>query len=169
MNAITLREPFATLIALGVKRFETRDARFRLSGAVAIHSGKSHSHVGLASEEPFRAHLKGYGIDKPFPFGQIIAVTRVVAVRPTSEYPPPTELERAFGDWSDGRVSVELNLRESFLDLPPIVVSGKQGIWYLPRSVVETMKSVSQLPQAATEHATTVTSATAPQTGADAT
>lgn len=40
MKAITIRQPWATLIALGEKHFETRSWQTKYRGKLAIHAGK---------------------------------------------------------------------------------------------------------------------------------
>lgn len=41
MKAITLHQPWATLIMVGLKRFETRGQRFTYKGPLAIHASRS--------------------------------------------------------------------------------------------------------------------------------
>lgn len=40
MKALTIHQPWASLIAYGFKRFETRGWRTNYRGLVAIHAGK---------------------------------------------------------------------------------------------------------------------------------
>ena len=41
MKAITLTQPWATLVAIGAKRIETRSWRTFYRGPLAIHAGKT--------------------------------------------------------------------------------------------------------------------------------
>lgn len=63
-TVLTLTQPYATLVALGAKQFETRDWGTRYRGALLIHAGKGLGPVGgqqglidLCLSEPFRSVL----------------------------------------------------------------------------------------------------------------
>lgn len=117
MKALTLTQPWATLVAIGAKRIETRSWRayegqsFRL----AIHAAKGfgdlggkRSYLDLCSEEPFKSILIGYMQSKCepnlltplspisdatylLPFGAIVATCDLVAVKRIDElWPFPT-------------------------------------------------------------------------------
>ena len=91
MKALTVMQPWAALIAVGAKRFETRswDAHYR--GPLAIHAGKKDG-TGLLSNEELSAAVKalkgtryevahdrlGGGFDYDFPYGAVIATAVLV-------------------------------------------------------------------------------------------
>lgn len=60
MKAITLLEPWASLIAVEVKKIETRSWSTKYRGPLAIHAGKSlkASHMNIAWHEPFFSALR---------------------------------------------------------------------------------------------------------------
>lgn len=137
MKTITLTQPWATLVAIGAKRFETRSWRTFHKGTLAIHAAKGFPEeaIVLCFEEPFASVLSGAGITKPgdLPRGVIVAVSDLNGCHPTDRCrcgivpPQPGTQEHAFGDYRPGRWFWELrNVRPV---LPPIPVKGAQGLW----------------------------------------
>lgn len=68
MKALTITQPYATLVAIGAKRIETRDWNTRHRGPLAIHSSKGFSGVGgkrafeaLCAQQPFASVLTEAG------------------------------------------------------------------------------------------------------------
>ena len=64
MKALTLTQPWATLVAMGAKRIETRSWTTNYRGPLAIHAGKGPSTIGWPQlnhicnhTEPFRSVL----------------------------------------------------------------------------------------------------------------
>lgn len=137
MKAITLWEPWATLVALEVKRWETRSWWTNYRGPLAIHAASKkrfHSHYMKAAQTNITApDLKIEDLS----FGQIVAVCELTAcIEMTHKMiMGMTETERMLGDWLEGSYAWALeNVRA--LD-KPITVLGKQGLWDLPSEIVE--------------------------------
>ena len=142
MQALTLTQPWASLAALGVKRFETRDWDCDGRGELAIHAGKNLAPVGgkrgflrTVHSQPFAEALFEAG---PFehamqlPFGAVVAVVDLVNTIKSTGGPPlgAPEWEESFGDFTAGRFLFELaNVRQ--LDRPG-PVRGHQKFWTLP-------------------------------------
>lgn len=89
MKALTLTQPYATLIAIGAKRIETRSWSTAYRGPLAIHAAKGlgpvGGKVGLMNHcrtEPFRSVLVGAGyLGTPaLPLGAIVAVCELKAI-----------------------------------------------------------------------------------------
>lgn len=86
MKAITLTQPWATLVAIGAKRIETRPWSTKYRGPLAIHAGKGIGPVGrrrdmisLCTSSPFAEALDAAGIwpfsaIDHFPYGKIVAI-----------------------------------------------------------------------------------------------
>lgn len=85
MKALSVRQPWATLIAIGAKRIETRSWRTRYRGPLAIDaSGRmSREDMFLCRQAPFRealasgGYLEGKGsASNPFglPLGAVVAL-----------------------------------------------------------------------------------------------
>jgi len=151
MKVLTVHQPWATLIACGAKRYETRSwapsAKALPTGSLlAIHASqqegtKGFDAMGRAAEAEASRLFDERGIDlgTPLPRGKVLCVCRVVGFFPTAplgglyvipntdavSYPayPETEL----GDFSPGRYAWELEVVE-VLD-PPIPARGRQGLW----------------------------------------
>ncbi len=139
MRCLTLWQPWATLVALGLKKLETRPNGFGYRGLVAIHSSKVSPKWAreLLLQEPFASALK----DCPtLPCGVVLAVSELVdditipewrgrpeRVRDGGVWFPPDEPERSFGDFTPGRHALVLsNTRAS---PTPIPARGMQGLW----------------------------------------
>lgn len=159
MKALTLTQPWATLVALGAKRVETRSWRTNYRGPVAIHAAKSTASIGgaiglhaLVSREPFRRYV----YDITLPRGSVVAVCELVDVVSTDErggtgawlkhvgagleegsekWRAVIRDEHGFGNYGRGRYAWLLaDVRP--LD-PPMPWPGRQGLWNLPDGVLE--------------------------------
>ncbi|KXG09931.1 hypothetical protein AT864_01491 [Anoxybacillus sp. P3H1B] len=64
MKAITIKQPWATLIALGEKKFETRSWKTNYRGKIAIHAGKTIDYEAFYESEIIRVMNK-HGIGNP--------------------------------------------------------------------------------------------------------
>lgn len=77
MKAITIRQPWATLLAIGTKRYEFRSWRTMVRGWIVIHAAKgvSDPECDLLTTEEIRA-LRAYGINdrSELPTGCLVAV-----------------------------------------------------------------------------------------------
>jgi hypothetical protein len=140
MKAITIHQPWASLIAIGAKHFETRSWHTEYRGNIAIHVGEKEMFPGnpalsaivntLAAAIP-----KDDNGNIPLPHGAIIAVAELVECYPTDglesvytkQYLKFQPNELIFGDHTPGRYAWELaNVRA----LPePIPCRGRQGLW----------------------------------------
>ena len=131
MKAISLWQPWATLIAIGAKTYETRSWSTDYRGPLLIHAAKNESELKVALEDEFFNVLSEAGYfegDKSLPLGAIVAyaelatVGRVELVRDTH-----AKNERAFGDYSDGRFAWKLvNVQRIE---PAVPARGAQGLF----------------------------------------
>lgn len=89
MKALTLTQPWATLIAIGAKRIETRSWWTGYRGPLAIHAAKGPSTIGwmqlqhmCRNVEPFAstlAHLiEGEHVAERLPLGCVVAIADLV-------------------------------------------------------------------------------------------
>ena len=107
MKAITLTQPWATLVAIGAKQIETRSWNTTYRGLLAIHAAKGFprdaQHICL--RVPFRDCLGNYGPHN-LPLGAIVAtceLVKVIRITPFHEHALPQEPEYSFGNYSTGR------------------------------------------------------------------
>lgn len=115
MKAITLHQPWATLVAFGFKTIETRTwapPSSLIGQRIAIHAA-------------------GAGrIRKMFhtlPLGAVVAVATLADVISTEAAIQRYPDQRPFGDYTPGRYAWLLENIEPFDR--PIAASGRQGIW----------------------------------------
>lgn len=93
-RVLTLTQPWATLVAIGAKRIETRSWATHYRGPLLIHAASGLGAVGgekglweLCNTEPFRAVLWNAGIRKSpgrdFPRGQVVVACELLDCVPT--------------------------------------------------------------------------------------
>ena len=142
MLAVSIWQPWASLIAIGVKRFETRSWPTRYRGPLLIHGSKrwddeqSEIHANAVISIDYACIVTREVLDafeKKPPLGAYLALVDLVECWPT--FSPEddsgriSELEREFGDWSHGRYAWQL---ENVIRFPhPIPGRGQQGL-YVP-------------------------------------
>jgi activating signal cointegrator 1 len=114
VKALTVRQPFAQAIALGIKRFETRSWDYGHRALLAIHAGKF-----SGDQACFRRHQEAFGSAgfpewDDLPKAAVIAVVEVAEVLETVELVfrgeitdkgrtlGVTPLEVALGNWEPG-------------------------------------------------------------------
>ncbi|UED70754.1 ASCH domain-containing protein [Brevibacillus sp. HD3.3A] len=146
MKALTIHQPWATLIALGEKRFETRGWATKYRGPIAIHAAKKVD-KDACDMEPIRSVLAkhGYTADN-LPTGAVVATAQLTGsymiydtidngihiVRcPNDEYDfTKVEFiwrpESVFGHFAAGRFAWEMtNVKQ----IDPVPAVGRQGLW----------------------------------------
>lgn len=132
MRCISLWQPWASAIALGVKRVETRHWSTDYRGPLAIHASKrwTREQIEFAQVERSLGRLPGR-----IPLGALIAVCDLVDVRPTLELKTQVSaIERIYGNYEPGRFGWVL---ENVRALPePIAFCGRQGFFNVPDELV---------------------------------
>lgn len=134
MKALTLTQPWASLVALDCKRMETRDWQTSYRGLLAIHAAKSYPEWVqrlLLFDEDFRDAIRRSGFTPAdftsLPLGAVVAVVRLVdCVRITRDNAPSAP-EHAFGDYTPGRFM--WRLRDTRRLPEPITARGYQQLW----------------------------------------
>ena len=124
MKAITIKQPYATLIAEGLKEYEFRTWKTKYRGEILIHAGKG---VDKAAMMRF-AHLK-----LEYPSGCIIAKATLADCVVIDETMKATLREKNFlvyqgttedADWHGYGFKME-----SVEKISPIPVDGKLSLW----------------------------------------
>ncbi len=137
-KALTVYQPWADLIAYGLKQYETRSWQTQYRGVLFIHAGKQ-----FGEEE--RAYAKRFAREYPetdavfsgnVPLGCIVAAVRLIACVPVETLRDTlSPMERAFGNYDDGRYAWQMQVIKR--PLVPIAAKGQQGVWewqYTPES-----------------------------------
>lgn len=151
MKALTLTQPWATLIATGAKRIETRGWGTNYRGLIAIHAAKGlapvHGKSGLrelCATEPFATALGDTDPDD-LPLGAIVTVVRLCDCVPADPKKSAavsarfrvSDDEQHFGFYGDDRWAWLLNphpqsqLENGFYGpfADPIPARGALGLW----------------------------------------
>jgi activating signal cointegrator 1 len=132
MRALSLTQPWASLVAIGAKTWETRSWQTAYRGPIAIHAAKTFPQDARQPclTEPFKRALITAGIRSlsDLPLGAVVATATLVdCVRTEVVRDMLTSDERAFGDYSDGRWAWKF---EDVERLPePIPAKGALGLW----------------------------------------
>lgn len=98
MKAISLHQPWASAVALGHKRIETRHWQPKFRGEIAIHAAKT-------IDKDFARVERTLGrLPEKIPLGAIVAVAQLVRVEPTVDLELSIgALERMYGNYAPGR------------------------------------------------------------------
>jgi hypothetical protein len=139
VNALTLWQPHATLMAIGAKKIETRswDLPARVAGAwVAIHAASFKSVPisvlrSVLADPAITTVLRSYAIDPAkLPYGAIVAVAHLTRALPTTSLVGKVSPQEAIlGDYSAGRFGWMTADVIPLLD--PVLCKGAQGLWPL--------------------------------------
>ena len=148
MKALTLWQPWATLVAMEVKKIETRGWTTKYRGEIAIHSAAKLPVKWLgvsAHTEPFRDELADVfgarrdrdwrtgrrvdGILRGLPFGKVLCIVNLYDVVPIDEMlrNELTDREMLFGNYEDGRYAWMLKMVDVFE--PGIPAKGNRMLW----------------------------------------
>lgn len=134
MKALTIWQPYASLIAVGAKKYETRSWRTDYRGLIAIHAalrpmGWIIEHTDEAVLQ-IAARIFGTEAMMDLPNGKIVAFGRLTdCLLMTPELiEGQTPQEIALGDWTSGRYAWRIEDVEA---VEPIDIKGKQGLWTL--------------------------------------
>lgn len=124
MKALTIHQPWASLIAYQFKRYETRSWSTDYRGALAIHAGKQ-------CDSDFWDYIEHeYDLSPIYdlPLGAVLCIARLVSIHYT-DYLRDTvsDFELDFGNFAPGRFAWELEVTEVFQS--PILARGQQGLW----------------------------------------
>ena len=139
LDALTMHQPWASAVALGVKEWETRFWRPSLKrrpGLLAIHAGK---YIDPFAEDPRVVEALGAS---PLPTGALIAVAWLDSsacfdawtVASPNRTSPIGERELIFGDFGHGRFAWRLKYVVQLE--APIPMRGYQGLWAVKDAAV---------------------------------
>jgi activating signal cointegrator 1 len=147
VKALTLWQPWASLIALAEKKVETRSWATKYRGPLAIHAaaklppkwlGVSRHEIEFRDEiaDCFNARRDaddrcGLHVDdaiRALPYGAVLCVVNLVAVHETGEvYDDLDRREQIFGNYEDGRFAWFFEDVERFEK--PIPAKGNRLLW----------------------------------------
>ena len=130
LKALSLLQPWASLVVMGLKTIETRSWNTAYRGTLLIHASKGKSGAAVAGSPALKKHM---GEFKALPFGAIIGEVRLKDVLRISGAEAGAELldrltleERAFGDYT-GRYA--WLFVDAVIYDDPIPAKGALGLW----------------------------------------
>ena len=130
-KALSLLQPWASLVVIGAKTVETRSWNTDYRGRLLIHASKGKSGAALAAEPFLAKYIPRFA---ELPFGAIIGeVMLTEVVRLTELALPPALLdrltleERAFGAYDTGRYA--WLLEDAIQYDHPVPATGALGLW----------------------------------------
>jgi len=142
LKALSLKQPWATLVIRGLKKFETRSWKTSHRGRLAIVSSKTFpyelKHLCLA--EPFRGVIKPPAnatpeelqqwYDEEYPIGMLIGTVKLLECHPVAFMQARvSDQERAFGDFGPDRFGWEIVEAKRIV---PTAARGSLGLFDVP-------------------------------------
>ena len=123
MRVITLKQPWASLVAAGLKKYEFRNMNYSYRGKILIHAGRG---IDKAAMD----RVKDYNLD--YPHSKIIAEVEIVdCVKIDKKFNKMIKKldSHVYGKKERTGFAWELdNIRKLKVDK---TINGKQGIWYI--------------------------------------
>ena len=142
MKTLSLLQPWATLVVMGVKQIETRSWRTDYRGPLLIHASKGKAGEIFAQEAPFKKYIPNF---KQLPFGYIIGkvtLTDVIRIGTGTLVHTSDEMmnhltmeEKAFGDYSPGRFAWILQDAVAFKTA--LGAKGSLTLWEFDEGLIE--------------------------------
>lgn len=151
MKALSILQPWASLVVIGLKHIETRPRNTKYRGPLLIHSSKRLTTENIRLGQAFNMnHGAGLGFIDDLPLGQIIGKVDLIGTFPTDlvwsgsggigfkcnlrvkdgdvlKMVQITKAEEAFGDYSPGRYGWLLS--NPVLFKAGIPINGQLGLW----------------------------------------
>jgi len=129
-KVITIRQPYATLIVLGLKEFETRKWRTHYRGPLVIHASKRKMKTPqLLLVDWLLSNVSRVYHDqlKAFSYGAAVGRVELIECKPQSSYRKNIKRrERRVGNWD---VDYAWKLAYPVQFESPIFARGYQGLW----------------------------------------
>lgn len=138
-KAISLTQPWATLVATGAKAWETRSWSTKYRGWLAIHASKGFPKPcrELCSGGRFYPVLRQHGYDgwAGLPLGQVLCIAYLSDCVSTNNWvPDEASNEYAFGDYSRNRYAWKF---DAIVGVKPFAAKGALSIWQLPNPITD--------------------------------
>ncbi|SRR6266446_3984350 len=133
-RGLTIRQPWASLVACGAKKVETRSWSTKYRGWVAIHASARFGPEERAQleQQAFRSAIRR--LNGALPLGCVIATCEIIDVVSTTVLRNRLgKTELALGNYANGRFGWILgNVRRL---RKPVPMPGALGLWKLPRGL----------------------------------
>lgn len=134
-KVLTIKQPWAGLIILGIKKFETRSWKTTHRGILGIHSSNSKVDESglkilddLCKTMPETFYHGSTAMKICTTFGSIIGIAHLKDIYSTNhKHHSLSKLELDLGDYSENRFYWKLSSPQRFID--PIQTRGQLGLW----------------------------------------
>ncbi|GAA4743005.1 ASCH domain-containing protein [Flavisolibacter ginsenosidimutans] len=130
-KALSLLQPWASLVVTGIKKIETRSWQTAYRGTLFVHASLGKKGKVLVNEPPFSKYIPDFDA---LPFGAVIGQVNLDEIVPVEKlfYSDAmlntlTLEEKAFGDYTKGRYAWLLS--EPVMFDKPIPMKGGLGLW----------------------------------------
>ena len=148
MKALSLWQPWASLMASGLKTIETRHWPTHYRGLLAIHAAKrpvGWRERGLLDEWAEEAYISYVIAGSDFPLGAIVALVELYSCTPAVQLAETglSDSELEFGNFSDDRWAWITRNPQAIN--PPIPYRGRQGIFNIPNSVLMAVEQTKEV------------------------
>ncbi len=134
IKALSLWQPWATLIAIGAKRYETRSWSTPYRGLLAIHAAKRKVREEEITDDIDAALLRHGEKWQSLPLGAVLCIVRLVDVVPTEQVVALAKAdwrikneELHFGNFLPGRYAWRMDMVRVAPE--PAPAKGAQGLW----------------------------------------
>lgn len=139
IKALSLWQPWASLVACGAKQIETRHwptPRALLGQRIAIHATKTRDWLHLCTEEPFKGYVSAWGL---LPLGAIVATAVIdrcteITEQKARKLEQRNAYEFAFGNYDPGRFAWVLRDIQALAEAVPF--KGSQGLFDVPMALL---------------------------------
>lgn len=135
MRAISLWQPWASLIRAGIKKIETRGKPTSYRGPLLIHAAKAQAPWWIIQEISDALLKAGFAsMTLQQPRGFLLCKVDVIDCKMVNIVNRPPENQIPWGDFREGRYMWILDNLETF---DPVRFRGMQGLFYVPDEIVE--------------------------------
>ena len=142
MKVLTVWQPYASLLVMGLKEFETRGWETKDRGPLVIHAAKLNDHARKDAVDRVATRFREYGMDKEAEalfescgksLGCAVGVVALTDCQPMID--GGSVIENAVGYFSEGRFGWKCDNPRMFET--PIPVVGKQGLWNPSQELID--------------------------------
>jgi hypothetical protein len=131
VKAISLWQPWASAIPLGLKRIETRGWSTNYRGPIVIHAAKR---MDAQQREFIAREYQAGRLPRELPLGCLVATARIVEVLPSEILRDLISyVERIYGVYDDGRFGWVLS---DIRAIEPVPYKGGQGFFNVPDELI---------------------------------
>lgn len=133
MKCISIQQPWAGLIILGIKSYETRSWNTKHRGKLAIHSSAKMSAdsketlLWLRKELPDKFFPDSEAMNMCNQMGMVLGTVDLRSTHSTNDGGPGDSLERLLGDYSENRWYWKL--KNPIIFPSPVPAVGKLSLW----------------------------------------